>query len=127
MQITGKLKAKMNVEVVSSSFTKREFVLTVDTEKYPQHIKFQLSNLNCSMITQYAIGSELIVYFNVFGREWVNPKGEAIYFNTLEVWKIELVRNLQVDTGKTTTMPNFDLPSFDGPDEDDNEYNDLPF
>jgi hypothetical protein len=34
------------------------------------------------------IGDEVEVSFNLNGREWVNPKGESKFFNTLDVWKI---------------------------------------
>jgi hypothetical protein len=76
------------------------------------------------LITQYAIGSELMVYFNVLGKEWINQKGEPVYFNSLDVWKIELIKNLQVDTGKTV-MPNFN--STETSNGFDFDEDDLPF
>ena len=43
------------------------------------------------MLDQYNIGDELKVQFNLRGREWNGPQGIK-YFNTLEVWRIEKVK-----------------------------------
>ena len=37
------------------------------------------------------IGDQVEVSFNLNGREWVNPKGESKFFNTLDVWKISKI------------------------------------
>ena len=89
MDITGILKVKGEAQQVSEKFKKREFVLTDNSSQYPQHIAFQLTQDKCSLIDQYAVGSEIKVHFNLRGREWTSPQGEVRYFNTLEAWRIE--------------------------------------
>ena len=101
MDITGILKVKEEAQQVSDKFRKREFVLTDNSSQYPQHISFQLTQDKCGLIDNYAVGSEIKVHFNLRGREWTSPKGEVKYFNTLEAWRVEVVQNLQVDTGNT--------------------------
>lgn len=89
MDITGILKVKLDTQVVSEKFTKREFVITDNSSKYPQHISFMLTQDKCNLIDKCKIGDELKVHFNLRGREWSDPKGEVKYFNTLEAWRIE--------------------------------------
>jgi hypothetical protein len=100
MEITGLLRIKKDTEQVSDKFKKREFVITDNSSQYPQHISFQLTQDKCELISQYPVGSEIKVHFNLRGREWVNPQGEPKYFNSLEAWRIESVKNLQVDRGE---------------------------
>lgn len=89
MDITGKLKVKNDTQTVSDKFKKREFVLTDESSKYPQDIQFQLTQDKCGLLDNTNVGSEIKVHFNLRGREWVSPKGEVKYFNTLEAWRIE--------------------------------------
>ena len=89
MDITGILKVKSEAQQISDKFRKREFVLTDNSSQYPQHISFQLTQDKCSLIDNYAVGSEIKVHFNLRCREWTSPKNEIKYFNTLEAWRIE--------------------------------------
>jgi hypothetical protein len=84
----GKVKVVGTTLQISEKFSKREFVVTDDTNMYPQDIMFQLTQDKCNLIDSLVIGDEVEVSFNLNGREWVNPKGEIKFFNTLDVWKI---------------------------------------
>ena len=87
---TGILKVK-NAEVkVSEKFKKREFVLTDNAQSYPQTILFQLTQDRCSLIENAKVGDEITVTFSLKGREWKNPQGEIKFFNSLDVFKVEL-------------------------------------
>jgi len=87
----GKVKVVGTTLQISEKFSKREFVVTDDTNMYPQDIMFQLTQDKCNLIDSLVIGDEVEVSFNLSGREWVNPKGESKFFNTLDVWKINKV------------------------------------
>ncbi len=89
MEAIGILKVKMDTQQVSEKFKKREFVLTDNGSKYPQHISFQLSQDKCDVLDGFNVGDEIKVQFNLQGREWTSPKNEIKYFNTLDAWKIE--------------------------------------
>lgn len=104
MDVTGKLKVKSETQVVSEKFTKREFVITENSSQYPQHISFVLTQDKCSLLDKYNEGDEMKVHFNLRGREWVNPKGEVKFFNTLEAWRIEALA--QNSTTKITEGSN---------------------
>ena len=87
----GKVKVVGSTVAINEKFSKREFVVIDDTNMYPQDIQFQLTQDKCNLIDSLAIGDEVEVSFNLNGREWVNPKGESKFFNTLDVWKISKI------------------------------------
>ena len=89
-QIQGKIKVKgETLEYGSNGFLKREVVITTSDEKYPQHILIEFVQDKTSLVDAYDVGDEIKVYINIQGREWVSPKGETKYFNSLQGWKIE--------------------------------------
>lgn len=88
MEVQGILKVKMDTERVSDRFQKREFVLTTESSTpYPQHVTFQVTQDKCAILDRFNEGTELVVQFNLRGREWNGPKGTK-FFNTLEAWRI---------------------------------------
>lgn len=88
MNIIGILKmVGETVDVGSSGFQKRECVVTTD-EQYPQHILVQFVQDKCNLLSNYKAGDKVDIGINLRGREWVNPKGETVYFNTIQGWKI---------------------------------------
>jgi hypothetical protein len=91
MTITGTLKHVFDTQTVSDKFKKREFILTTESNTpYPQHISFQLNQDKVALTDNIETGQEMIVHFNLRGREWNGPQGLK-YFNTLEAWKVEAV------------------------------------
>ena len=42
----------------------------------------------CDLLDRFKIGQQVTVDINLRGREWINPEGEAKYFNDIEGWKI---------------------------------------
>lgn len=88
MEITGKVKFISQDIQVSSSFTKRELVVTTD-EQYPQHILINFVQDKCDLIDKLEIGNEVKVSINLKGREWISPQGETKYFNDIQGWRAE--------------------------------------
>ncbi len=102
MEILGTLKmVGETVDVGSSGFQKRDCVVTTD-EQYPQHILVQFVQDKCNLLSNYKIGDKVNVGINLRGREWVNPKGETVYFNTIQGWKIA---NIQPEHNAPATAP----------------------
>jgi hypothetical protein len=89
-KLTGTLKLAKETQVISEKFSKRNFVIT-DESQYPQDIEFQLTQDKCNLLDGIGVGSKLEVSFNLRGREWNSPQGETKYFNTLEAWKIDVL------------------------------------
>lgn len=70
------------------SIRKRELVLKVDEGQYPQFIKFEMMSDRGEQLNGLNPGDRVEVSFNIRGRKWQNPKGELVYFNTLDAWKV---------------------------------------
>lgn len=117
-KLTGVIKVIKGEVQVSSSFKKREFVVTDSSGMYPQDILFELAKDKCDMINTVSEGQEVEVSFNLRGREWVNPTtGEVRYFNTLDAWRIENVGS----TPQPSAQPAASAPAGTSEEED------LPF
>ena len=80
---TGRLHKVFDTEQKSASFSAREFVIEVADGKFPQMVKFQLTQDKCPLIDDYSEGEEITVDFDLRGREW-NDK----YFTNLNAWRI---------------------------------------
>lgn len=87
MELTGKIKLVRPTQKVSETFSKREFVITTD-EQYPQDIQIEFTQDKCDLLNDVQVGQQVTVGINIRGREWINPQGEAKYFNTIQAWKI---------------------------------------
>lgn len=92
MQINGTLKAVFETKQVSPTFQAREFVIETK-EQYPQNILFQLVQDKCDIIDVHTEGEEIVVHFNLRGKEWVSSTGEVKYFNTVNAWRISRPEN----------------------------------
>lgn len=92
MEVIGVLKEiKETQDVGTSGFQKRDCVVTTD-EQYPQHILVQFVQDKCNLLASFKVGDKVNIGINLRGREWVNPKGETVYFNTIQGWKIANVQ-----------------------------------
>jgi single-strand DNA-binding protein len=92
LQVTGKLHAVLETKQVTDRFAKREFVLQIEDGKYSQMVAFELVNDKTGMVDAFNVGDEILVEFNLRGREWHSPSGEIKYFNTLSAWRIAAPR-----------------------------------
>lgn len=125
MEIAGKIKVVNPEQQVSAAFKKRELVVTTD-EQYPQHILIEFAQDKCEYLDGYNIGEEVIVKVNLRGREWINPQGEARYFNQIVGWQISR-RQVQGAT-QSAPPPQANTQQF-SPQTTSNEEeaDDLPF
>jgi translation initiation factor IF-3 len=77
----------------------------------------------CDLLNSYAVGQDVKVSINLRGREWINPQGEAKYFNSVQGWRVENISQ--------TDSQNQNLPPVDqfqpAPDVSNEEPDDLPF
>jgi len=104
-KIKGRIKAVNQTVQVSEKFAKREFVVTDESEKYPQDIMLQLTQDKCSLLNAVQVNQEVEVSFNLRGRGWTNPQGEVKYFNTLEAWRIDLIGAAVVNAVQSDDLP----------------------
>jgi hypothetical protein len=125
LKLKGKLYKIFETQSVSESFRKREFVLETD-ENYPQLVKLELVQDKCDVISSYKEGDEVIVHFNVRGREWKNPKNELVYFTSLGAWRLERV-GANESAGISAPIEKKNLITTQEEPPADNSEDDLPF
>ena len=124
MEIQGKIKMIGETQTFGSNgFRKREMVITTE-EQYPQHILVEFVQDKTDILNNYKVGQAVKVSIKIRGREWVNPKGETKYFNSIQGWRIE---NLQEDiSGEIPPIPPMD--AFEPvTDLNEDDHDDLPF
>ena len=90
MEVVGTIKLiNSTLTVGANNFRKREIVVTTDEDQYPQTLSLEFTQDKCDLLNNFQVGQRVKVSLNLRGREWINPQGEAKYFNTLQGWKIE--------------------------------------
>ena len=122
MEVAGKIKKIEETKTFGTNgFRKREMVVTTD-EQYPQMIMIEFIQDKCDLLNSFQVGDDVKVSINLRGREWVNPQGEAKYFNSIQGWRIE--KSQAASAG----VPPMDAGSFEpAANTSDNEPDDLPF
>jgi single-stranded DNA-binding protein len=122
MEVIGKIKIINDTQTFGSNgFRKRELVVTTD-EQYPQMLMIEFVQDKCDLLNNFQVGQDVKISINLRGREWINPQGEAKYFNSIQGWRIE---NLQAASAPQNMPP---VDQFQpAPDLTDNEPDDLPF
>lgn len=121
-EVEGILHKKFDTEQKTDSFKAREFVILLADERYPQYIKFQLTQDNCALLDKFDEKQNIKVSFDLRGREW-NDK----YFTNLQAWKIQ---GDAVGESLDQTSSDFDEPDFlsDTPEVPKAEdFDDMPF
>jgi hypothetical protein len=89
-KMKGVVKVIKPTQQVSDKFSKREFVVTDNSDdKFPQDIMFELTQDKTALLDSVMEGQEVEVSFNLRGRAWTSPQGETKYFNTLNAFKVE--------------------------------------
>ena len=113
---TGRLHKVFDTEQKSGTFQAREFVIEVADGKFPQMVKFQLTQDKCPLIDDYSEGEEITVDFDLRGREW-NER----YFTNLNAWRI--ARADAQDASSDNSQQEQPAPATANADFDD----DIPF
>ena len=122
MEVIGKIKLIGEVQTFGANgFRKREVVVTTD-EQYPQMIMVEFTQDKTDLLNNYKVGQDVKISINLRGREWINPQGEAKYFNAIQGWRIESLSQ----AAASSNLPPVDqfAPASNVSDE---EPDDLPF
>ena len=91
MEVLGVIKIIGGVQTFGKAekpFLKRELVVTTE-DQYPQIIMIEFVQDKCDLLEPYKVGDNVKVSINLRGREWINPQGEAKYFNSIQGWRVE--------------------------------------
>lgn len=124
MELQGKIKVIGETQSIGSNgFRKRELVLTTE-EQYPQHIMVEFVQDKTDLLNNFQVGQSIKVGINLRGREWINPQGEAKYFNAIQGWRIENLQQAQPNVSGAVPPADTFEPATDLTED---EPNDLPF
>lgn len=120
MEIKGKVHEVAPTVQVTESLKKRELILEyIENPQYPEYLKFEAIQDRCNLLDNVKVGDDIEVFFNLKGRPWTDKTGKKTYFNSLQLWKV----NILAGAG-TSTTPEYAPPAdiSAAPEEDD-----LPF
>ena len=121
-ELTGKLIEKLDIQQITDSFHKREFVVekteNANGRDFVETIKFQLTQDRCDLIEKFQLNTDIKVQFNIKGRKW-EKNGNVSYFTNLEAWRIESA-DQSMNTNTPPPQTEVDIPP--PPEEED-----LPF
>lgn len=119
MEVSGKIKLIRETQTFGEKgFRKREMVITT-SEQYPQMLMVEFVQDKCDLLDNYSVGQDVKISINLRGREWINPEGEAKYFNSIQGWRIENVSSGEAETSTPLPVAE-DVPLAE-------EQDDLPF
>ena len=82
----GSIIAVDETKTFASGFQKREFVIKVESGKYPQDIKFEVVKDQCEELGKYQRGDVVKVTFDLRGNEF-----KERYYVNLVAWRVELI------------------------------------
>jgi hypothetical protein len=116
MDIKGKVAEVGATQQVTDSLKKRDLIIEyIENPQYPEYLKFEAIQDKCAVLDNVKAGQDIEVFFNLRGRKWTDKAGKVSYFNTLQVWKVNVL-------GASST-PAQAAPIYDSGSQDD----DLPF
>ena len=105
MEVIGKIKKIDETKTFGTSgFRKRELVITTN-EQYPQMLLIEFVQDKCDLLNSYEVGHDVKISINLRGREWQDK-----HFNSLELWKIEVLTAAAVAPAHVPDNPADDLP-----------------
>jgi len=123
MEVTGKIKKIDETKTFGTSgFRKREMVLTTN-DQYPQMLKIEFIQDKCDLLNNFKEGQDVKISINLTGREWINPQGEAVYFNAIQGWRVEAEQGAGSSVPPMAPLDNLETTS----DLNESEPDDLPF
>ena len=96
MDIKGKVHEISPVQNVTETFKKRELVIEfAENPQYPEFIKFEALQDKVNLFDSVKVGDQVEVFFNLRGRPWTDKNGKTSYFNTLVVWRLNVLSGNQ--------------------------------
>jgi single-strand DNA-binding protein len=104
-EVEGTIKLIMDTQTFGSGFTKREFVLTIGDEKYPQDIKMEVVKDKTSLLDRYKVGQRVKIGFDLRGNEH-----NGRYYVTVQAWRIHAADGSDGGGSAEATAPRSSAP-----------------
>lgn len=128
--LAGKIIEIFDTQQVKDNFRKREFVVEVpgDFGRYNQ-IKFELLQEQVDLVSDFGVGDEVKVHFDIRGSRWERD-GRVSYFTNLKAWRIDRMGAGEGDAPPQSPSMDQAPPPPPPPTSDSNAdtlEDDLPF
>jgi len=120
MEIKGKVHEIFPTMQVTEALKKRELIIEyVENPQYPEYLKFEAIQDRCNLIDPLKVGDDVEVFFNLRGRPWTDKTGKKSYFNSMQLWRVNVLNG-----AGSAPAPEYAAPAdiSSTPDDDD-----LPF
>lgn len=100
-------------EVGEKKFKKRDIAVEIldGNPNYPEQICLQGVKDLCDKMDELQPGTEVIFKVNLKGRPWTDKTGKKVWFNTLQIWKFDVVRSVAV-SGPVVVPDDEEEPPF---------------
>ncbi|MFM6975987.1 MAG: DUF3127 domain-containing protein [Sphingobacteriaceae bacterium] len=123
MDIKGKVHEVGEVITVSDKFKKRELVVEyAENPTYPEYVKMEAIQDKVNLFDNIKVGDQVEVFFNLRGRPWTDKSGKTQYFNTLSVWRLNILSGAEAAAAAPAYAPPVDIAADAASDDSD-----LPF
>ena len=86
-EMIGTVKVVMEPMTFASGFTKREFVITTEDDRFPQMVKFQTVNERCALVAGLVPNDRVKVRFDIRGT--LSTKNGERYFVDLQAFQVD--------------------------------------
>ena len=103
--LKGTVKVILDEETFASGFNKRGFVITDESDKYPQDIKFECVKDKVELVNALTVGDKVEVTFDLRGNEY-NGK----YYVNVAAWKVDKLGASAPDTSSIPAVA--EKPAF---------------
>lgn len=91
-EIKGKVHEIGTTIQATESLKKRELIIEyIENPQYPEYLKFEMINDKCSLVDSLKVGQDVEVFFNLRGRPWTDKTGKKSYFNSLQLWRVNVL------------------------------------
>lgn len=91
-EIKGKVHEIGETIQATESLKKRELIIEyAENPQYKEYLKFEMINDKCSLVDSLKVGQDVEVFFNLRGRPWTDKTGKKSYFNSLQLWRVNVL------------------------------------
>lgn len=104
-EVEGTIKLIMDTQTFGSGFTKREFVVTLGDDKYPQHVKMEVVKDKTSLLDKYRVGQRVKIGFDLRGNE-----NNGRWYVSVQAWRIHAADGSEPAESDTSSAPRSSAP-----------------
>lgn len=98
-QIKGKVVEVLPTQQISEKLKKRVLAVEyAENVQYPETLAFEAVNDKCTSLDELRVGDEVEVHFNLRGRSYIDKTGNKAWFNSLGIWKFDVLKTTQQQT-----------------------------